>query len=134
MGMTPISTRPHTRVKIACDTIIIARRSARSISRACARMRVRVRVRARAPAGRSDDPALKTRFSRRAKTDPRENRSILSRRFLFRNDPQTPYRPKLNCKILPQKIKLASAAAVGRVWQRWLEEGGAQTLRLQNKP
>ena len=129
MGTTPISMRPHTRVKIACDTINIARRSARSMSRACARMRVRVR----APAGRSDDPALKTRFSRRAKTDPRENRSILSRRFLFRNDPQTPYRPKLNCKILPQKIKLASAAAVGRVWQRWLEEGGAQTLKLKNK-
>ena len=44
-------------------------------------------------------------------------------RFLFRNDPQTPYRPELNCKILPQKIKLASAVAVGRVRQRWLEEG-----------
>ena len=98
-----------------------------------ARVRAHARARARAPAGRSDDPALKTRFSRRAKTDPRENRSILSRRFLFRNDPQTPYRPKLNCKILPQKIKLASAAAVGRVWQRWLEEGGAQTLKLKNK-
>ena len=130
MGTTPISTPTHTRQHRVRHNKYRAQKCQVYV----ARVRAHARARARAPAGRSDDPTLKTRFSRRAKTDPRENRSILSRRFLFRNDPQTPYRPKLNCKILPQKIKLASAAAVGRVWQRWLEEGGAQTLRLKNKP
>ena len=55
-----------------------------------ARVRAHARARARVPAGRSDDPALKTRFSRRPRDDPLRKREFCRTLFiLLENDPET---------------------------------------------
>ena len=82
-AQTKVSRAQHTN---GARNIEIVR--ARAMSHPWGRARVSLRALSRVP------PLGKIVFSRASETAHCEKRDFLSRRFLFRNDPKTPYRPK----------------------------------------
>lgn len=82
-AQTKVSRAQHTN---GARNIEIVR--ARAMSHPWGRARVSLRALSRVP------PLGKIGFSRASETAHCEKRDFLSRRFLFRNDPKTPYRPK----------------------------------------